>query len=240
MTPDAYPHGPMAEHEVSFAELISKIAHELRSPLTAVKGFSSTLVSRWDRFTDEQRRELVGVINADADRMGRIVAEVLDLARLETGRMELRRSDAPVKALAEKALQDRSNLEGSDRVQLEVPEDVYAWVDPDRFLHVVTNLIENAIKFSEDGAILVRAQRVGDETLFEVQDQGVGIASDRVSTVFDGPGPTGQRSTPSGTGLGLYLSRRLIEAHGGTIDVESRLGEGSTFRVKVAATGSGE
>ena len=226
--------------QVSFAELISKIAHELRSPLTSVKGFSSTLVSRWDRFSDEQRRELVGVIHSDAERMGRIVSEVLDLARLESNRLELRRTNVELATIAERALQDRSSLEGSARVELKVPAGLTAWVDPDRFLHVASNLIENAIKFSEDGPIVVTARPEGDEVAFEVTDKGVGIASDRVEGIFLGPGPTGQRSTPSGTGLGLYLSQKLIEAHGGSITVSSELGSGSTFVVKVPATGTEE
>jgi signal transduction histidine kinase len=227
-------------NDVSFAELISKIAHELRSPLTSVKGFSATLTSRWERFTDEQRRELVGVIHSDAERMGRIIAEVLDLARLETGRIELHRQITPLAPIAERALADRSQLEGADRVKLAVPADLTAWADPDRFLHVATNLIENAMKFSEDGEILVSGRAADGKTVFEVADHGVGIEEERIATVFMGPGPKGQRSTPSGTGLGLYLTRRLIETHGGTIDVRSEPGKGSTFTVTLASTGDEE
>ncbi|MEA2497945.1 MAG: hypothetical protein QOH26_350 [Actinomycetota bacterium] len=226
--------------QVSFAELISKIAHELRSPLTSVKGFSSTLVSRWDRFSDEQRRELVRVIHSDAERMGRIVSEVLDLARLESNRLELHRSSVEIAPIAERALEDRASLEGATRVSLDVPAGLTAWVDPERFLHVASNLIENAIKFSEDGPIKVTARSDGDEVVVEVQDQGVGIASDRIDGIFLGPGPTGQRSTPSGTGLGLYLSCKLIQAHGGTITVSSELDQGSTFVVRVPASGREE
>jgi signal transduction histidine kinase len=226
--------------QVSFAELISKIAHELRSPLTSVKGFSSTLVSRWDRFTDEQRRELVGVIHSDSERMGRIVSEVLDLARLESNRLELRRAAVELAPVAERALEDRSSLEGSERVTLDVPAGLTAWVDPDRFLHVLSNLIENAIKFSEAGPITVTAAPEGDQVVIRVKDEGVGIEPERIDGIFLGPGPTGQRSTPSGTGLGLYLSRRLIEAHAGTIEVESEATKGSTFTVRVPASGSEE
>lgn len=223
--------------QVTFAELISKIAHELRSPLTSVKGFSSTLVSRWDRFTDEQRRELVGVIHSDSERMARIVSEVLDLARLESNRLELHRTTAEIVPITEQALKDRSGLPGAERVALEVHAGVTAWVDVERFLHVASNLIENAIKFSDAGPITVTARTEGSDTIFEVRDEGVGIASDRIADIFSGPGPTGQRSTPSGTGLGLYLSRRLIEAHGGSIAVESELGKGATFTVRLPATG---
>src|SRR3712207_2735425 len=86
--------------EVGFAELISKIAHELRSPLTSVKGFSATLVKRWDRFTDEQRLQFVETIHSDAERMGRIVSEVLDLARLEANRLEIHPVEVAVAGIA--------------------------------------------------------------------------------------------------------------------------------------------
>lgn len=227
-------------NETSFAEIISKIAHELRSPLTSVKGFSATLNSRWDRFTDEQRRELVGVIHNDAERMSRIISEVLDLARLESGRLELRRESTELLPVVEKALGDRSALEGSDRVRVEVPAGVTGWLDPARFLHVVSNLIENAIKFSEEGDVVVRAREEADEAILEVEDHGDGIEPQRIEALFQGPGPSGQRSTPSGSGLGLYLSRKLVEAHGGAIDVVSELGKGSTFRVRVARVAGSE
>ena len=143
-----------------FAEMISKIAHELRSPLTSVKGFSSTLIKRWDKFTDEQKFQFVETINADADRMGRIVSEVLDLARLETGRFELRAIEIEIKPVAEKAAGNHSDLPGADRVEVTIPEGLKAWADPDRLGHVLTNMIENALKFSDDGPIEVAGRPV--------------------------------------------------------------------------------
>ena len=214
-----------------FAEMISKIAHELRSPLTSVKGFSSTLIRRWDRFTDEQKFQFVETIHADAERMGRIVSEVLDLARLETGRLELHQQAVDVGALATKAAGHHAALPGSDRVEVRLQEGLMAHADPERLGHVLGNLIENAIKFSDDGAIVVDGSRAGDHVEVTVSDMGVGIESERLESVFYGPGPTGQKATPSGTGLGLYLSKRLVEAHGGSISVESAPGEGSKFTI---------
>lgn len=221
--------------EVQFAELISKIAHELRSPLTSVKGFSSTLVRRWDRFTDEQRREFVETIHKDAERMGRIVTEVLDLARIEADRLELSRSTFEIVKVAEKAAGHSSELSGADRVQVEIPEDLEVNADPVRIEHVLGNLIENAIKFSDDGEILVSARRSDGEIEIRVTDAGVGIEAERLQDIFLGPAPPGQKATPSGTGLGLYLSRRLVEAHGGRLTVESEPGQGSTFSVLLPA-----
>jgi hypothetical protein len=219
--------------ETNFADMISKIAHELRSPLTSVKGFSATLIGRWERFTDEQRFELVEAIHADAERMGRIVSEVLDLARLESNRLELHRMAVELKDVAVKAASHVARLPGSDRVAVEVPPGLVAQVDGERIGHVLTNLIENAVKFSDDGPITVQGRAVDQMVEVSVVDSGVGIEADRLSAIFSGPGPTGQRATPLGTGLGLYLSLKLVQAHGGTLEVESTEGEGSTFTMRV-------
>lgn len=220
--------------DVSFAELISKIAHELRSPLTSVKGFSATLVDRWDRFTDEQRRQFVETIHADAERMGRIISEVLDLARLEAGRLELHPDDVQVATIARKAV-DQLPGAPEDRIVVDVDPSVVVHADAERLGHVLTNLVENAIKFSDDGPITVSATSAGDTVEIVVTDAGVGIEQERHADIFSGPAPSGQRSGPSGTGLGLYLTRRLVEAHSGTIAVDSAPGEGARFTVTLPA-----
>jgi len=215
-----------------FAEMISKIAHELRSPLTSVKGFSSTLIKRWDKFTDDQKFQFIETINADADRMSRIVSEVLDLARLETGRFELHATGIELRPVAEKAATHHAMLPGADRVVVDVPEGLSAWADPDRLGHVLSNLVENAIKFSDEGDIRISGRALDEDKVeVSVTDQGVGIEESRLAEVFSGPAPAGQRATPSGTGLGLYLSRRLVEAHGGSIAVQSELEKGSSFTI---------
>ncbi|HYO60904.1 MAG TPA: HAMP domain-containing sensor histidine kinase [Actinomycetota bacterium] len=212
-----------------FADMISKIAHELRSPLTSVKGFSATLVKRWDRFTDEQRLQFIETIHHDAERMGRIVSEVLDLARLEAGRLELQVQPVSLREIAEKAVANHSALGGAERVSIDIPDDRIVHADPERLGHALSNLVENAIKFSDEGAILVSAEN-GSIT---VSDEGVGIPEEQIAEVFSGPAPHAQKSGPSGTGLGLYLTRRLVEAHGGSISVESHVGRGSKFTIEL-------
>ena len=221
-----------------FAEMISKIAHELRSPLTSVKGFSSTLLRRWDRFTDEQKLQFVETIHADAERMGRIVAEVLDLARLESGRFELHATTTNLRAVTAEAADGVSRLPGSERVAIEVSEDATVWADPERLGHVLGNLLENAIKFSDDGPISVSTRSGSHGTLeVVVSDRGVGIEEERLPHIFSGPAPVAQRAGPSGTGLGLYLTKRIVEAHGGSITVESAPDRGSTFVVALPTEG---
>jgi signal transduction histidine kinase len=215
--------------DVGFAELISKIAHELRSPLTSVKGFSATLLKRWDRFSDEQRLQFVETIHADAERMGRIVAEVLDLARLEANRLELHLQPVGVGPIAQQSADHLTMLPGGDRVKVEIDADMIATADAERLGHMLRNLIENAIKFSDDGGIHVSARRAGGDIEILVTDGGVGIEAERIPDLFSGPAPAGQVSGPSGTGLGLYLTKRLAEAHGGSISVTSEPDKGSTF-----------
>ncbi len=229
------PSQPEVDANVRFAQMISKIAHELRSPLTSVKGFSSTLVKRWDRFNDEQRLQLVETIHADAERMARIVSEVLDLARLEAGTLELKRDTVMLRDVAEATVANYRALEGADRVVVAVDVGLTVWADADRLAHVIGNLVENAIKFSDEGPIELRARQTDGRVEIDVVDQGVGIESARLSQIFSGPGPSGQRAGPLGTGLGLYLSKRLVEAHGGSITVTSESGRGSTFSISLPA-----
>lgn len=219
--------------ESRFAEMIAKIAHELRSPLTSVKGFSSTLVSRWDRFEDGQKLELVTAIHLEADRMGRIVSEVLDLARLEAGLLELHRTTTDLQRLVNDALQHQKNRSGVERVKVEVPEGTELFVDCERMLHVLSNLVENAIKFSDEGPITVRGGTDGNHAVIEVGDEGVGIPSERIEDIFLSPAPKNQKATPLGTGLGLYLSRQLVEAHGGSLAATSTEGRGSLFSLRL-------
>lgn len=216
---------------VRFAEMISKIAHELRSPLTSVKGFSATLLSRWDRFDDEQRYGLVETIHADAERMGRIVSEVLDLARMEAGRLELHKQSVLLGDVVAQAVAQVQTLPGAERIVVDVADELRVLGDPERLLHAFFNVIENAVKFSDDGPIDIVGTVSGDDAVITVRDRGVGIAPDRLDDIFLGPGPTGQSATPRGTGLGLYLTRGLVEAHGGAIGAASTLDEGSTFTI---------
>lgn len=222
--------------ETGFAELISMIAHELRSPLTSIKGFSATLVKRWDRFTEEQRLQFVQTINSDADRMSRIISEILDLARIEAGKLELLPADAHVASAAEKAVAQLSTMSGSSRVTLDVAEDLTAWADPERLERAIATLVENALKFSEEGPIEVAAGAAGDDVVITVADKGVGIAPERLESIFAGPGPSGQMAGPKGTGLGLHLAQRLVEAQRGTLTVDSEPGVGTTFTMTLPRT----
>jgi signal transduction histidine kinase len=221
--------------EPRFAELIALSGHELRSPLTSIKGFSSTLVKRWDRFTDEQRLQFIETIHADSERMGRIVSEVLDLARAEVGHLELQLGPVNL-AVSVKTVVDRF-AEGpdGDRIEVEVPDGLNAWTDRERFERSLDNLVENACKFST-GPISIVAERRGDSTVVSVADQGQGIDPEHLPNLFLAPGPRGGKA-PTGLGLGLMLTDRVLRAQGAAITVESQPQSGTTFTMTFPVAG---
>jgi len=198
------------------------------------------LVTRWDRFTDEQRLQFIETIHADAERMGRIVTEVLDLARMEAGRLELHPLNVSVPEIVQRALDRLNELPGSERIETRIPQGLTAWADAERLEGVVANLIENGVKFSDTGPVIVEADsNPAGMMVLTVSDEGVGIAPEDLGSVFAGPSGSTSRATPSGSGLGLYLSKGLIEAHGGSLTVTSTLHKGSVFSITLPA-GVGE
>lgn len=228
-----YPRALMTD-EATFAELIAAAGHELRSPLTSIKGFSATLVKRWDRFTDEQRLQFVDTIHQDSERMARIVSEVLDLARVETGGLELQLAPADL-AVATKAVLERlAERSETERVEVDVADGLSAWTDRERFERSLENLIENALKFSENGAVRLAASEEGAVVKLTVANFGEPIEPEALARIFSGPGPRGQRA-PRATGLGLLLTRRVLEAQGASIRATSDAVQGTIFTIELPA-----
>jgi hypothetical protein len=211
-------------------EVVSTVSHELRSPLTSVKGYTSLLLNRWERLTDEQKRVMLAQINHDADRVTRLITELLDISRLETGRLSLRHQEVDLVALARMVV-DRLSLEhdGLD-VTIEFPEGFpRVEADADKIEQVLTNLVENAAKYASPVGIRIVGSLAGPEVAVAVEDRGAGIpAADlhRVFTRFF----RRDHGRPTGSGLGLWISRGLVEAHGGRLTASSIEGRGSIFR----------
>lgn len=201
--------------EREHADLIATVAHELRSPLTGVKGFTSTLLNRWDRFTDEQRRLMLEAVDSDADRLTRLIAELLDVARIDAGRLELKRVPTDLGALVRRRVEARvvSGVE-EDRFDLQIAEGLpEAWVDPDKIGQVVDNLLENALKHG-DGQVTVTVRQDPDGLVMSVADQGPGVPAGRAHRIF---GRFWKGSERGGTGLGLYVVNGIVEGHGGRV-----------------------
>src|SRR5207245_5299229 len=187
--------------------------HELRSPLTSVKGYTSLLLNRWDRLPDDQERMMPDQVHHDADRVTRLVSELLDLSRLESGRLTLRRQmvalPVVVTRVCEKVRMEEPELEVEVTFPTGFPE-VYA--DPDKVEQVLTNLVENAAKYADPKGLRVIGEHGNGQVAVSVVDKGQGISTTDLPRVFTkffrGPG-----TRPTGSGLGLYISRGLVEAH---------------------------
>lgn len=221
-----------ADKSTAGIEIVSTVSHELRSPLTSVKGYTSLLLNRWDRLQDDQKKMMLEQVHHDADRVTRLITELLDISRLETGRLVLRRQmvDLPtlIKAIIEKVTMEYPDFDVTLSFADDVPQ-VYA--DPDKVEQVLTNLLENACKYASPVGIGLSAA-VNEKTNnveISVSDEGEGIPADALPKVFTKFFRRAE-GRPTGSGLGLWISRGLVEAHGGNLTAESILGKGSTFR----------
>jgi PAS domain S-box-containing protein len=230
-----------AEHrmrlERSRADLVSTVAHELRSPLTSVKGFTATLLAKWPRFTDDQKRIMLETVNADADRVTRLITELLDVSRIESGRIELHRELVDIPSRVRKIIGGRVAAgEAEDRYRLEVrgtlPE---TWLDADKVDQILANLIENAVRHGAGTVTTVVEPATisgAPGVAVAVRDQGPGIAPELAQRVF---GRFWRAKRRGGAGLGLFIVKGLVEAHGGTITVQQAPGGGAEFRFTMPA-----
>jgi signal transduction histidine kinase len=218
-----------ADEEPTGSEVVSTVSHELRSPLTSVKGYTSLLLNRWERLKDEQKRMMLEQVHHDADRVTRLITELLDISRLETGRLVLRRQMVDVAKLADEVV-DKLRLAYMELdCTVEFPDEfpqVYA--DPDKIEQVLTNLVENAAKYASTEGMRVIGSADSSDVRVSVSDKGEGIPHSDLTKVFK-KFFRRDMGRPTGTGLGLWISRGLVEAHGGRLTAESTVGEGSTF-----------
>ncbi|WP_030827046.1 sensor histidine kinase [Streptomyces hygroscopicus] len=224
--------------ERSHAELIATVAHELRSPLTSVKGFTATLLAKWERFTDDQKRLMLETVDADANRVTRLIAELLDISRIDSGRLEVRRQPVDLAAAVRRHVQALTAAgQTAERFLIRVRGPLpRLWADPDKIDQVLGNLLENAVRHGE-GTVTIDiapapAKPVADSppverTAVTVSDEGPGIPEESMNRVFT---RFWRGSKRGGTGLGLYIVKGIVEAHGGTITVDRARGGGAEFR----------
>ena len=226
--------GKRRRHDRAAADLISTVSHEIRSPLTSVKGFTSTLLSKWERFSDEQKRVMLQTINYDADRVTRLLGDLLDVSRLEAGRLELKRQEVDLAAIAaDAAARLRLNAE-EHRLEVVFPEGFPKVIaDPGRIEQVVINLVENAIKYATPGRVTISGEDAGDQVVVRVADEGEGIDADHLPNIFLKFYRRGSGERRTGTGLGLYICRGIVQAHGGELSVERSDKTGTVFAVRL-------
>ncbi|MFB0631341.1 ATP-binding protein [Streptomyces sp. AB3(2024)] len=214
--------------ERSHAELIATVAHELRSPLTSVKGFTATLLAKWERFTDDQKRLMLETVDADANRVTRLIAELLDISRIDSGRLEVRRQPVDIAAAVGRHVQAlTANGQAPERFLVRVSRPLPdLWADPDKIDQILGNLLENAVRHG-DGTVTIDVAPHEKGTAVTVTDEGPGIPEESMGRVFT---RFWRGSKRGGTGLGLYIVKGIVEAHGGAITVGRGPGGGAEFR----------
>jgi PAS domain S-box-containing protein len=229
-------------------DFISTVSHELRTPLTSVLGFAKLIQKKLEdvvlpavdadspkiQRTVKQVRENLNIIIAEGDRLTSLINDVLDIAKIEAGKVEWNMQSLQITEIIDRAiaattvLANSSNLEMLCEIEPNLPEVVG---DRDRLIQVLINLISNAIKFTPEGTVTCRAQCHQGKIVVSIIDQGIGISSEDQPKVFEKFKQVGEVMTdkPKGTGLGLPICKQIVEHHNGQLWVESQLGQGSTF-----------
>lgn len=230
-------------------DFVSTVSHELRTPLTSIKGFVRTLLDDPDgEYYDQATRlEFYSIIDSECDRLIRLINDLLNVSRIERGLpLHMHYASVDVAALVEQCLAFHRGYTTQHELVAELEPDLAPIeADRDKLDQVLSNLISNAIKYSPDGGrIMVRVADGGGALHFAVSDQGLGIPEEHLEKVFQRfhRVHSGDSQRVGGTGIGLFLTKSLVEAHGGAIRVESTVGRGSTFHFtipKTAPVGSG-
>ncbi|MFH1647121.1 MAG: PAS domain S-box protein, partial [Chloroflexota bacterium] len=214
------------------SEFLSNVSHELRTPLQSIGGFTKLLMNGQvpDHATQQ---EFLQIIDRESLHLGNLINSLLDMSRLEAGRFQINRRLIPVRDTIVESLKTFHSLARDKNITLreEIPPGLPEMeVDDERLRQVVVNLLGNAIKFSDPGSsVTFKVKRHDGELLFQVADHGIGISQDALPHLFERFYRAEGELVRGGTGLGLYISRQIVEAHGGRIWAESQFGKGSTF-----------
>jgi len=221
------------------SDFLAVMSHELRTPLSAILGFTDILDEGIPGPVNALQREQLGRVRASGLHLLQLIEEILTFARMEAGREEFRPSPVRLSDVLGQAVDMVAPAAKEKRIALRIElapggEDGLR-TDAGKLRQVLVNLLANAVKFTDEGEVSVRLQRNGEGAVFEIRDTGMGIAEDHLQSIFEPFWQVEEVRTrrAGGTGLGLAVSRRLTDLLGGEISVESRKGEGSTFRLVV-------
>jgi signal transduction histidine kinase len=243
----AYEQERLAAAELAAAdrlksEFLATVSHELRTPLTAAKGFVDAVLLHWDRIDDAQRREMLARASAHADDLARQIEQLLDLSRIEAGKVEPVLEDAELLPLARETVARLAPLLAGHRVVVDVPAGLCGRVDRRALDHILENLLANAVTFSEPGTLVtIRAESAGGEVVVSVVDEGVGVAAADRTRIFERfEQARGEVQPPRrGAGIGLAIVRSFAELQGGRVWVDAAPGAGSAFRFTLPQRASG-
>jgi signal transduction histidine kinase len=219
------------------ADFVSLVSHELRAPMASIVGSAETLRQRWRELTPEQRDSFLALIGSETERLSGLVGDVLDTSRIEAGTFTYRFADVDLGALVRDSVAGISLAQDEVSVSAEVHGELPpVRGDRDRLQQVLTNLLDNAVKFSPAGEeVLVSAYRQDSRVRIEVVDRGPGVPPDQQRLIFEkfGRGKIAGSPGKPGTGLGLFIARSIAEAHGGTLEISSARGPGATFTLSL-------
>ena len=221
-------------HEQGLKDFIDIASHELRHPITLMKGYAITLLDYEERMTQEAKREVLEAISAGADRLDMLLRELLDVSRIERGRFSLNRRSTQLASLIELAVEEMESKGFAGRFRISVPPGLSPrQIDPERITRLLIILLDNAVNYSPDGTeVEISVAERSGELLVSVMDRGPGVPEDDWGRIFERFYQVEEvlhHSRP-GMGLGLYIAREIVEAHGGRIWYEPRPGGGSILR----------
>ena len=218
------------------SDFVSNVSHELRTPLTSIKGSVENMLDGLTGSLNEKQIRYLVRIKSNTDRLSRLINDLLDLSRIESGRVEVRPTRVPLTALAEEVAEHLKPLATEKLIRIEVPSpdpSATVWADRDKVTQVLVNLIGNAVKFTpQEGKVTVALEKSDhDYVQISVADTGPGILPEETNKIFSKFYQVTNiaKQKPRGSGLGLAISKALVEMHGGKIWVESEVGRGSTF-----------
>jgi signal transduction histidine kinase len=218
-------------------EFVSIVSHELRTPLTSIRGALGLLASNRIDLTPEKRERMIALAASNSDRLIRLINDILDVERLNSGTIALDRQPVHVRDVVGQTVDGMRTV--ADRAGVRLcwqSDDLTILADADRITQTLTNLLDNAVKFSPSGsAVDVTVRRDGTFALFEVRDHGRGIPPDKLQTIFGRfqQVDASDSREKGGSGLGLAICKSIVEQHGGRIWVQSRPNEGSAFRFTI-------
>jgi two-component system, OmpR family, sensor histidine kinase KdpD len=215
--------------------LLNSVSHDLRTPLASIKASASSLLDREVRWDDAERDDFLATINTEADRLTRLVHNLLDMSRIEAGALDPRLIESSVAEVAGPVVR-RARAASGQLVVVDVPEELPpVLADPVRLDQVLTNLLDNARSYAADSPVEVVARQAGDTVELRVVDHGPGIPASERERVFDQFYRVESGRRPEGTGMGLAICRGIMLAHGGTLRVETTPGGGASFVLTLPA-----
>jgi signal transduction histidine kinase len=217
-------------------EFVSLVSHELRTPLTSIRGYIELLLDDAETPNDEMRRRYLEIVERNSERLLELVSDLLFLAQIEAGKLSIERSQVDLSKVVDECIETSSPVADSRDIELVAKVDRVARLEGDRarLAQVLDNLVSNGLKFTESGGrVEVRLRADNGTALLEVQDTGVGIPADEQEHLFERffRSSTATVNAIPGTGLGLTITKAIVERHGGRIEVESAENAGTTVRV---------